>query len=29
MSWPISQDYSEAVQNPLTSFAAPQLPAGE
>jgi len=29
MSWPISQDYNEAVQSPQTSFADPELRAGE
>jgi WD40 repeat protein len=29
MGWPLSQDYNEAVQNPRTSFADPDLKAGE
>lgn len=29
MGWPLSQDYNEAVQNPRTSFADPELQAGE
>ena len=28
MAWPLSQDYNEAVQNPRTSFADPDLRAG-
>lgn len=29
MGWPLSQDYNEAVQNPRTSLADPDLKAGE
>jgi hypothetical protein len=29
MSWPLSQDYNEAVQDPLHSFNDPELHAGE
>lgn len=29
MGWPISQDYNEAIQNPATSFADPDLRGGE
>ena len=28
MPWPLSQDYNEAVQNPRTSFADPDLRGG-
>src|SRR5262249_7088651 len=29
MSWPVSQDYNEAVQGPASSFADPDLRQGE
>src|SRR5947208_5910830 len=29
MSWPLSQDYNEAIQSPLTSFSDPELRAGQ
>src|SRR5262249_43354763 len=29
MSWPLSQDYNEAIQDPLTSFRDPELRGGE
>src|SRR5579859_6394353 len=29
MPWPLSQDYNEAIQNPATSFADPELRSGE
>jgi hypothetical protein len=29
MAWPVAQDYNEAVQNPRTSFADPELRAAE
>jgi hypothetical protein len=29
MTWPLSQDYNEAVQSPPTSFADPELQGGE
>jgi hypothetical protein len=29
MAWPLSQDYNEAIQNPASSFADPELRAGE
>jgi hypothetical protein len=29
MAWPVPQDYNEAVQDPATSFADPELRAGE
>ncbi len=29
MSWPVSQDYNEAIQSPETSFADPELKQGE
>ena len=29
MGWPLSQDYNEAVQNPRTVFADPDLKAGQ
>jgi WD40 repeat protein len=28
MAWPLSQDYNEAIQNPASSFADPELKAG-
>jgi hypothetical protein len=29
MSWPLSQDYNEAIQSPATSFADPELRTGQ
>ena len=29
MVWPISQDYNEAIQDPASSFADPELKQGE
>ena len=29
MSWPLSQEYNEAIQNPASSFADPELRGGE
>jgi WD40 repeat protein len=29
MSWPLSQDYNEAIQSPATSFSDPELKKGE
>src|SRR5579872_2159192 len=29
MAWPLSQDYNEALQNPLTSFSDPDLRQGQ
>jgi WD40 repeat protein len=29
MSWPLSQDYNEAIQSPATSFSDPELKAGQ
>jgi formylglycine-generating enzyme required for sulfatase activity len=29
MAWPLSQDYNEAIQNPLQSFSDPELRAGQ
>jgi hypothetical protein len=29
MSWPLSQDYNEAIQSPTTSFSDPELQQGE
>ncbi|HEY7153670.1 MAG TPA: hypothetical protein VH575_06905, partial [Gemmataceae bacterium] len=29
MSWPLSQDYNEAIQDPLTSFSDTELKTGE
>ncbi len=29
MTWPLSQDYNEAIQNPATSLGDPQLKKGE
>jgi hypothetical protein len=29
MSWPLSQDYNEAIQSPASSFADPELRAGQ
>ena len=29
MSWPMSQDYNEAIQNPAASFSDPELKQGE
>src|SRR5260221_13931775 len=29
MAWPMSQDYNEAIQNPMQCFAAPDLWQGE
>jgi WD40 repeat protein len=29
MAWPLSQDYNEAIQNPPSSFADPELKAGQ
>ena len=29
MSWPLSQDYNEAIQNPATSLGEPDLKKGE
>ncbi len=29
MSWPLSQDYNEAIQNPASSLKDPALKAGE
>src|SRR5262245_45395494 len=29
MSWPLSQDYNEAIQNPASSFAEPLLKRGQ
>ena len=29
MSWPLSQDYNEAIQSPATNFADPDLKRGE
>src|SRR6266853_3134136 len=29
MSWPVSQDYNEAIQSPRSSFADPDLQRGE
>ena len=29
MTWPLSQDYNEAIQDPSTSFGDPELRGGE
>ena len=29
MSWPVSQDYNEAIQSPATNFADPDLRRGK